>query len=134
MTENQAFRFGFLMQCAEEDLNEVETRDRMEKAACMLKLAVDPFGALSRLLSSGVDLAGKAIAPVANMGATALLAGPPLAGIGGGYLLSQMNNDTANPLKVDDATDEAQRDEELAELYRAIDQLEQAERRRKQAA
>ena len=136
MTEKEAFRIGFLLQCADEGLTPVETRERMIKAALlksgmleegMLKSAGGFWDWLGSLVQTGGHLIGKAAEPVIGAGKTALIVGPPALGAGGGYLLSQLNQDAYSE-------EDAKTDEELAEMYRAISQLEQSERRRRAAA
>jgi len=119
MTDAQAFKLGFRMRCIDEGLSAEQTRDRMEKAASMLKHA-GIIQTLMGLLSGGAKVVGNIAKPIVSHGLTAALVGPPLAGVGGGYALSRLNNDVYNK-------DEAKTDEELAELYRAIEELQRSQ-------
>ncbi len=106
MNSKEAFKIGFLMQCAAENLSKKETDERIKTAACMTKMAY-----LGKLLSALGWAARK------SFWATAIV--PPVAGLAGGYMLSKARSSEFN-------TDEAKRREVLAEYYRAIDRLKRS--------
>lgn len=106
MTDKEAFKFGFLLRCAQEGLTPEETRQRIEKTAALKRADFDPLAAM-RSVGKGALL-------------TALVA-PPAVGALGGYALATAHDDNYD-------VDEAKKEEELAEYYRAIDQLGRSNR------
>lgn len=106
MDDKDAFKFGFLLRCAQEGLTPQQTRERIEKTAALSKEGWNP------------------LKPVGTLGRGALLAalvGPPVLGTLGGYTLATTSDDSYD-------IDEAKKEEELAEYYRAIDQLARSRR------
>jgi hypothetical protein len=138
MTPQEAFKFGFKMQCAREGLDDDATAQRAKIAAFMTKQAVDPMtlGTMLSGLWGGVkSVAGgaKSLATLATTGVAkpiydalimpAMLA-PPAVGVLGGYLASRSMDDHYNE-------DDARKDEELAEYERAIDQITRSSKQTK---
>jgi len=137
MTSQEAFKFGFLMQCAQEGLSEEATHARLAKAAALVKVAAASgksifvknaeIPIIGPIIRGGAGLAAagiKAVAPFAlNASLLALLAGPPLVGAGLGATAAKLQESTYDK-------DEAKTDEEIAEYARAIDQLKRSRRQR----
>ena len=113
MTTHEAFKIGFLTKCAELGLTAEETKARIKQAHAMVKRAgwAEALAKLPGYLTKGLMLAAVA---------------PPVAGAVGGYMMSQTQD---RPY----SKDMARKDEELAELYRAMDQLALARRQREAA-
>ena len=103
MTPAEAFKVGFLRQCAKDGCSPAQLKSRIKTANAMLKQG----NALQDLLKR-----------IFGAGQVALFAGPPIAGALGGYALARANNDDFDP-------EEAKKQEELAEYYRATDMLRQ---------
>jgi hypothetical protein len=104
MTPAEAFKIGFLRQCAREGLSPTQLQSRIKTANAMVKQS-----------------AGSALQALGNLFSSAkwsTLVAPPVIGALGGYALARANNDDFDP-------DEAKRQEELAEYYRATDMLRQ---------
>jgi hypothetical protein len=141
MTDAEAFKYGFLLKCAQDGLTETETAARIH--AAMAKEAVSPaalwagtkalgkgisntFGLAKDVVSGGAKAVGgvasKTISSIPAMIALGLVP-PTLIGVLGGYTASKL---TDNPY----TTEQARRDEELAEYYRALDQLDHVRRQR----
>jgi len=111
MTKQEAFKIGFLAKCAELGLSASEVEERIKRADAMVKMA-------------------KWAANIPGWLTKALLLGavvPPVAGAVGGYTLAQAHD---RPY----SKEMARKDEELAEYYRAMDQLQRARRQREAAA
>lgn len=106
MTEQEAFKIGFLMRCADERLSPEATRARIKAAASLAKSA-------NGLLDAAKDIGWKGLL-------TAAIA-PPAIGLGAGYGLASIHDDNYD-------IDEARKEEELAEYYRAIDRMSRANR------
>ena len=114
MMTKEAFKIGFLMRCAEEGLSPQETEQRIKQANAMTKEAV--FG-------EAVGTAGKGLMNLVNSLKWGTLVIPPVTGAFGGYMLAKAKNDSFD-------IEEAKKDEELSEYYRAIDMLSRSERNR----
>ena len=104
MTPAEAFKIGFLRQCARDGCSGEQLQQRIKTANAIVK---EGNSVVSDLLKSLV-----------STGKLALIAGPPVAGALGGYALGRANNDDFDP-------EEAKKREELAEYYRATDMLRQ---------
>ena len=116
MTDREAFKIGFLTKCAESGLTRAETEERIKQAHAMIKMGQW----LGLEFLSGLPAAAtKALMLAAIV--------PPVAGSVGGYMLAKSQN---RPY----SKEMARKDEELAEYYRAMDQLERARRHRDAAA
>jgi len=111
MTSHEAFRFGMLMQCADEGLDENETHERLVKAAALLKMSGTFSDMIKALSNVGTALGRKAF----WVGA----AGPPILGLGGGWAASKLTSPDYDKESV-------RTDEEIAEYQRAIDKLRRA--------
>jgi hypothetical protein len=117
MTPKEAFKVGFLHKCAADGLTKEET---LERARNMRMAKVAFFGAAA-------NAAGGAAATLGT-GAwkgllTALLLGPPIAGLAGGYGLAQAKDQTYSK-------DDAKKRELLAAYERAASQLERSRSKR----
>ena len=114
MTTHEAFKIGFLTKCAELGLTPGETKARIKQAHAMVKMAGwdKVLTGLPSFLTKGLMLAAIA---------------PPIAGAAGGYAMAKSQD---RPY----SKGMARKDEELAELYRAMDQLATARRQREAAA
>jgi len=126
MTNNEAFKFGFLMQCAEEGLSQEETHERMAKAAALLKTANPLTAVIKELyelgkggLKSTSEAVSKAVLPAIGVAAAA----PPAIGALGGLTLARMRDSAHDE-------DEAKTNEEIAEYAKAIEQLRRSRRQR----
>lgn len=99
LTQRQAFKFGFLMRCADEGLTAEETLERVKTAAA---------------LAHGEPLIKEALIPEAlnilYKGGLLGLAGGALAGAGGGYMLAKATDKEVDP--------EEQKVNELIAAYR----------------
>jgi hypothetical protein len=103
MSPTEAFKYAFMRRCADEGLTPAETAARAATAARIKQGSF--FGSATHQ-----------IANLGKLGLGAALVAPPAIGAAGGYALSGLADDGFDP-------EEAKRDEELAELYRAIDML-----------
>lgn len=136
MTPQEAFKFGFKMQCAREGLDEDATAQRATVAAMLVKRAgtegATPVGGMLsdawRAGTGAVEAGAKAVTTgidvtksIADKAFWPLVLAPVVAGVGGGYVLSQMTDDHYSD-------DDARKDEELAEYQRALDQITRANR------
>ena len=119
MTSHEAFKFGMLMQCAEEGLSEEATHDRLTKAAALVKVAFPG----EKLMTGAVGTAAGAISPLMKALFWTTLLGPPVVGTGLGYAAAKTRG-------ADYDKELAKTDEEIAEYHRAIDQLQRARRQR----
>jgi len=136
MTERDAFKYGFLMQCEQYGLTEEQTRDRLVKTAAtirahqqMEKQAAPGAGVAGQIVGEGIEGAsrlGSAVLGQWPLAALAMVGLPVGVGMGGGYLASQLRGETYDK-------DLAKTDEEIAEYYRAIDQLRRSRRQRQMA-
>jgi len=131
MTNKEAFKFGFLMQCAKDGLTKEATHERAAQAMALVKVAKGwDIPIISPLYRSALDLTTSAIKgatpTVVNAALLTALAGPPMVGAGGGYLAAQMQGDVYDE-------DTAKTDEEIAEYARSIDQLRRSRRQRQLA-
>ena len=106
MTPAEAFKIGFLRECARDGCSPEQVQARVKTADAMIK-AGSITGTLGDMLKQ-IFTAGKYTAAV----------GPPVAGALGGWALARAKNDDFDP-------EEAKRREELAEYYRATDMLRQ---------
>lgn len=129
MTNKEAFLLGFLAKCAEEGLTPEEVEQRAMHKVAMMKVAIlgaamnAATSAVKGVAGTGKDIVGAGLSTakdvaggVANVALPLLVAGPPIAGAGVGYAMSQLEDDN---FEVDDA----KKDEELAEWNNAIQQL-----------
>lgn len=112
LTQRQAFKFGFLLRCADEDLSDAQTQDRIKYAMDRLTwdgqtpLSIDAAVVEQAIIewqekTAGIfGAAGKGIGGAANLvkrlGWMGLLGGAG-AGAAGGYLTAKMTEDDANP-------------------------------------
>lgn len=112
MTLDDSFKVGYLAWCADQGMDEEQTRAHIKKA--MSKEAF--FGpALGRVVGAPIDFA-KALMPYAiPLGIGAGIGVPVAAGLTGGYLAAKATQD-------DTSVDEAKTDEELSEYRRLTDQ------------
>jgi len=143
MTPKEAFKIGFLEKCAADGCSPKETLQRINHATAIVKSA-DWVSSLKSmvapLIGGGAGIAGERALGGSGLaggvaGASAgtlaadwktmlpyLLFAPPAAGLGGGYALSQMQDDTYD-------ADEAKKREEVAEYNRAIERLRKLQAR-----
>lgn len=114
MNTREAFKFGFLLRCAEEGLTVDQISDRTEKLASAMKTA----DVWNWLKSFGLG-AAKAIPwtiGAALKGGALAAGGGALLGAGSGYALSKALDDTVD-------TTEARDEELIAEYHRALQDL-----------
>jgi hypothetical protein len=104
LTPQEAYKIGFLVRCAEEGLSAEQTKQRVKQANWI----PTPISNLLTTLGKG-GLFGALVAPAA------------IGGIGG-VALGKARDD-------DFDMEEAKKEEELAEYYRAIEQLSRSTRR-----
>jgi hypothetical protein len=119
MLSHEAFKFGMLMQCAEEGLSEEATHDRLTKAAALVKTAFpgEKFAGDAGRLAAGV------VSPLMRALFWGAILGPPVVGTGLGYAAAKTRGAAYDK-------ELAKTDEEIAEYHRAIDQLQRARRQR----
>ena len=125
MTTHEAFKIGFLLQCASEGLSEEATEERVKKAATMVKMAAG--GGTWHDWIPGFATAKAALGKAWPLALWGTILGPPLIGAAGGAVLAKSRGDAYNE-------EDAKKREELAEYYRAIDQLSRAQQLRLAAA
>jgi len=137
MTERDAFKFGFLMQCAQDGLTEEQTRERLIKTAATIRAhqqmekqaAIPGAGVAGQVVGEGIEGAsrlGSAVLGQWPLAALALAGIPVGLGMGGGYAAAQLRGEGYDK-------DLAKTDEEIAEYYRAIDQLRRSRRQSQMA-
>jgi hypothetical protein len=117
MTNPEAYKVGFLARCAEEGLDMPRIEQRI-KTAAMIKRAVWGGDVPGKFVGAGTDIFKKLL----DSGKLFAMATPPMAGTFGGYLMARANEN-------EDSVAEAQRQEELAAYYQAIEQLARNQRR-----
>jgi len=131
MTPNQAFKFGFLLRCADENLSEEETQARV-------KYAMDLLTGDGRVLPIEHSLVDRVIGnwekranPITGtLGAAAgLLKNLGFAGLAGGAGLGAIGGYTAAKMTDEDVDTEEMKKQELIAAYK-----QQAERIRRQMA
>ena len=123
MTNKEAFKIGFLMKCAEEGLTPSQVEERITQKVEMIKKAenvamvkkADPDS--RGLVGTGYD----ALKTILGKAWPLAVAAPWVVGGVGGYALSKAQDDIYS-------VEEAKKREEIAEYYRAIDQLNRANR------
>jgi hypothetical protein len=121
MTEKEAYKIGFMLRCAEEGLTPVQTELRVKQASTMTKESQEGIG--TGFIRGAAATASKGLmATLKSLGMLTIVA-PPIIGATGGYMLANAKNDTFD-------IDEAKKDEELAEYYRAMDMLGRSQRNR----
>jgi len=134
MTPKEAFKVAFLEKCAADGLNDSDALARIRVA----KLVVSLPGTRSTV-KQGDDLVPSWVNPLnwipnasaaawdtfKNYVAPAAIGVPPLLGVLGGYTLAQADDDTYD-------ADDAKRKEEIAEMRRAISQLQRIRERQLQ--
>jgi hypothetical protein len=110
MTPKEAFKIGFLEKCAADNLSPTEIMARIQHSKFVIKSAgiAGPIGDTAKAF---MNWAG----PLA-------LIGPPVAGLAGGAMLAGAQDDSYDP-------EEARKQEEIAEYRRAIDQLQNLQRK-----
>jgi hypothetical protein len=116
MTNPEAYKIGFLARCAEEGLDMPLIEQRI-KTAAMMKKAVIGQDVPGKVVGGTVDVAKKLF----DSGKFWAMATPPITGTFGGYLLARAAENK-------DSVAEAQRQEELAAYYQAIEQLARKQR------
>ena len=114
MNEKEAFQYGFRMHCATEGCDEAQTRQRAVQAIRMIKSAEGPWSALKDVGGLGLS----ALKAVADYALPLAVLGPPVAGIGAGYLAARALD---NPYDIN----EARMNELLAEYRHAIASMKQ---------
>lgn len=122
MNSQDAYKIGFLLRCAEEGLTPEQTEQRI-KTASMAKTAVLGLEAAGNMVGKTVSAAGKGLLSALRTAGWLTVVAPPVAGMAGGYMLAKSKNDTFD-------IEEAKKDEELAEYYRAMDMLGRSQRNR----
>ena len=123
MTDKEAFKIGFLMKCAEEGLTPSQVEERITHRVEMIKKA-ESVAMVKKADSNSPGLVGTGWDVLKTMLGHAwplAVAAPWVAGGVGGYALSKAQDDVYD-------VDEAKKREEIAEYYRAIDQLNRASR------
>lgn len=130
LSPRQAFKFGFLLRCADENLSPLETESRIKYAmACLQWDGQTPLPLQQDVVDSALaawekQAVGGAIGGITNLmttlGITGLLGGAGL-GAAGGHLAARMTEGDADP--------EEMKQQELMAAYR-----QQAERIRRQMA
>jgi hypothetical protein len=126
LTNRQAFKFGFLLQCASEGLSVEETRERIKEAAVALgKMEKSGQGigaAIGSLGRGAMGLGGGALRLLTSLGWLGMGVGG-LAGLGGGYTLGKMTEKETDP-------EEVKRQELIAAYQQEADRLRRAAQRR----
>lgn len=120
MTNEEAFKIGFLMRCAEEGLVPESVAARIKQAS-LHKDANVLTSWVTGAGTAGAGIAKRFVGSLLNLGKLGLIAAPPLAGVAGGYTLAKATQD-------DFDTDEARKRELIAEYQQALDQLTRTSR------
>jgi phosphate/sulfate permease len=118
LTDREAFKVGFLKQCATEGLSPDEILSRVKTASYMLEKRAFIGG----LIGGAANAAGGALKTVGSYGLPLALAAPPILGGLAGYGLAKATD-------VDDTDVDAIKNRELVEEYRR-----QAEKLKRQRA
>lgn len=123
MTNEEAYKFGFLMRCAEEGLSQDQITERIKQASLNKTAGIgsEILGGVKAFGGKGVDLAGRLFGSLLSLGKIGLIAGPPVAGMAGGYVLGKARSDDFDP-------EEAKQQELIAEYQRALDQFNRSQR------
>jgi len=120
LTENEAFRLGFLARCAEEKLTGAELSTRIKRADGGLSAAdwLLPVGAgaAGLYLASNAPVAGPTLGPILGLLPAAGLAG----GAGLGYMTAKMTEPDIEPEDI--------KAQELADTYRVYAHRARAQR------
>lgn len=126
LTDDQAFKVGFLYKCAQLGLTIDETHDRIKQAISTIKsrqkTASVPWWAFpfaymgGKAMELGGQVAG-AIPGAASLAATGAIAAPVLAGGAGGYLAAKATTGDGKSL-----VDDAKQDEIVGEYERLADE------------
>jgi hypothetical protein len=126
MTPQEAFKFGFLMRCAEEGLQAEEIYERAQQA--LIKVA-NP-GIVGAGVGAGASMAWPVVKGVAGLGQTALIGGLLASaglGAGGGYMAAKLTEPDmdAEEAKTQELittyqlfADEARRNAQRRQMYR----------------
>jgi hypothetical protein len=118
MTTREAFKFGFLLRCAQEGLTLDQTEQRindiLEKKAAWVGPALANLG--GRIFSTGGTIASSVLPFLLQSGLVLGIGGPALAGMGGGYLAAKLRSGNVSEIE------EAKTNEILAEYQRLTDQ------------
>lgn len=123
MTNEEAYKIGFLLRCAEEGLQPDQINQRIKQAA----LQKTAQGKLLSWLGGGANkVLGGLLGAIMSTGKYGLIAGPPLAGAAGGYMLAKGRDDDFDP-------EEAKKRELIEEYHRALDQFNRSRRVQKLA-
>jgi hypothetical protein len=116
MKNEEAYKIGFLLRCAEEGLAPDQITDRVKQAS--LNKRAFPG---EKLLAGGLGAAGKVLGNAFSLAKLGLIAGPPIAGAAGGMALAKARQDDFDP-------EEAKKRELIAEYQRALDQFKRSQR------
>jgi hypothetical protein len=108
MTPTEAFKVGFLLKCAEQQLTPEQTRQKLARAYALVKVAW-----------LGADTLGKLFDSLKFW----TVAAPPIAGLIGGYGAAQFSGDSSATPPV------AKKQEEISEYQRAIEELTRGRQR-----
>jgi len=90
MTPKEAFKIGFLEKCAEDGLSNEEIVKRIRNSKMLVKLAYNQPGWVDDTGQGLLDLSSNIFNKVWPL----ILAGPPLLGAAGGYMLAKARGDS----------------------------------------
>jgi len=125
MNDKESFKIGFLMKCAEEGLTSSQVESRIMQKVEMIKKAegVSMIKKADGVLEGINPIGGgwDVIKTVMGKAWPLALAAPWAIGGLGGYAVSKAQDDIYS-------VEEAKKREEIAEYYRAIDQLKRSKR------
>lgn len=110
LSPREAFKAGFLLKCAQDGRTQAETEHLVDQVLYVVKqagwtdVAAKPY-------NTALDVAGNTLSDLGNVGVTAALLGPALAGAAAGY-------GTAKLQDIDDTDVDTIKKRELADEYR----------------
>lgn len=105
MTNEEAFKLGFFLKCAEEGMSPAQVQEHFSK------IDLEKKAAIWDILAAPVNAAGSALGSVGGLLAAGGLALPPLAGYGLGWAAAKAQEEDITP-------EELKRQEIIAEYKR----------------
>lgn len=116
LTPRQAFKVGFLRQCANQGLTSEETHARVKQAVALVKSG-DWSDVFTRPVNTAWDVAGSTAKGLGNIGLSAMLLGPPALGAAAGAAYTKMTDADQSDV------DEVKKRELIAEYRRQVEKI-----------
>jgi len=91
LSPREAFKFGFLLRCADEGLDEAETQQRIKLASLFIDNVQDPG-----IHKQAMGTLGKLLGGSAKLGLLGMAAGGGL-GLAGGYMAGKLTDKEVDP-------------------------------------